>query len=146
MSLALDILLLYMISPDSQYVLHAFPCNSSMVILPISSLRNVSSSGRATISPHLCIFLCHRAPQTVLSPPFWLSHVRRLVALLIQLRCSFSEFCLIYSMFNVKLYMSRKERHHQIPSNSVHQAAQLYPVTRHEEKNPLCFVMLNKTL
>lgn len=139
MPLALDILLLYMISPDSQHVLNAFPCNSSMVILPVSSLRNVSFSGRATVSPHFCISLRHRAPQSMLSHPFWLSREKIGSFILIQLRCSFSEICLIYSMFNIKLYVSRRERHQQIPSDSVHQAVQLYPVIRHEEKKSIVF-------
>lgn len=39
MPVDLDISLLYTISPDSQYVLCASPCNSGMAILPASSLR-----------------------------------------------------------------------------------------------------------
>lgn len=95
--------------------------------------------------PYLCISLRHRAPQTVLSLPFWLSHVRRLAALLIQLRCSFNLSDIF--IFNIKLYVNRRERHHQIPSDSVHRAVQLYPVICHEEKKIHCsFVMLNKTV
>lgn len=138
MPLVLDILLLYMISPDSQHVLNAFPCNSSMVILRVSSLRNVSFSGRATVSP-ISASLRHRAPQTMLSHPFWLSREKIGSFILIQLRCSFSEICLIYSMFNIKLYVSRRERHQQIPGDSVHQAVQLYPVILHEEKKSIVF-------
>lgn len=41
MPVDLDISLLYTISPDSQYVLCASPCNSGMAILPASSLRNI---------------------------------------------------------------------------------------------------------
>lgn len=92
--------------------------------------------------PSLCICLRRSAPWTV----FWSSHVRRLAALLIQLRSSFSEICLIYSTFNIKLYVGRRERHHQVPSDSVHQAVQLYPVICHEEKNPSRFLTLNKAV
>lgn len=74
MILPLDILLLYIIFHDSQYVLHAFPCSSSMVTLPVSSQKCLGFfcfffSGRATISPLILhLFETQGFSDSVLSP------------------------------------------------------------------------------
>lgn len=113
--LALEILLLYMISLDSQHVLHTFPSNSSMFFLPVSSSRSFFFFLLLPPVLHLC--LRHSAPQTFfsLSPILVASYE---MTLLIQLRCSFRKIW----RDTTRILLT------------VHWAVQFYLVTCHEEK------------
>lgn len=95
--LALEILLLYMISLDSQHVLHTFPSNSSMFFLPVSSSRSFFFAV-APCSPPLSEAQC--------SPDFFLSLPH--------------SGCLIWDDFtnSAKMLLQKNlERHHQNPTD-----------------------------
>lgn len=127
--LALDILLLYMISLGSQHVLRTFPWNSSMVFFCLSLLPGMFLFLLPSI---LCLSLRHRAPQIVLSlsPPFWLFQMRRLAALLIQLGYSFSK---IHYIPCVSFIWAEGRDITRSPL-TVDWAVQFYLVTSHGEK------------
>lgn len=86
--------------------------------------------------------------KALLSLAFCLSDLRIFVALLIQLRCSFSEVYLIHSELNINNYkVERREiRSPASVSISVQQDVQLYHTSCQEEKNPVHFTMLNNTV
>ena len=99
-------------------------CLSLQVVcgyLPVSPLRTVSFSGRATVSPlPLHPFEAQGSPDCALSSILVVSCEK--TGSFTNSAKMILQWNLRYSMFNIELYVGRRERH-QIPRDSVHQAA-----------------------